>query len=209
VERDDMIHHVPIDMDDDTMDDHEEDGNGGGNDPKQVQQDQPTPRNSSTHSSAGDASVGSKQTQHGKTVPVHIPTLEELQGIVHGATKDGEEVPSGDEAPYSDPSSPIMQDVLMAAIPEAETPGRRSKHRAETVDESSMERAERIKAACNLDFQGNSKSPQPTSILFSDEEVLNNLGVVGISLGQDKSSVTSSWNSLRQVELDRMISKQK
>jgi hypothetical protein len=31
VERDDMIHPIPIDMDDDTMDDREEEGNGGGN----------------------------------------------------------------------------------------------------------------------------------------------------------------------------------
>jgi hypothetical protein len=48
VERDDMIHPIPIDMDDDTMDDREEEGNGGGNDLKQVQQDQQTPRNNST-----------------------------------------------------------------------------------------------------------------------------------------------------------------
>jgi hypothetical protein len=65
---------------------------------------------------------------------------------------------------------------------------------------------ERIKAARNLDFQGNSESSHPTSILLSDEEVLNKLGVVGISLGQDKSSVSSSLNSLRQAELYRMSS---
>jgi hypothetical protein len=65
---------------------------------------------------------------------------------------------------------------------------------------------ERIKAARNLDFQGNSESSHPTFILLSDEEVLNKLGVVGISLGQDKSSVSSSLNSLRQAELYRMSS---
>jgi hypothetical protein len=69
---------------------------------------------------------------------VHIPALEEVQGIFHGAAIDGEEVPSGDEALYSDSSSLITQDVLMAAIPEAETLGRRSKCRAETADESSI-----------------------------------------------------------------------
>jgi hypothetical protein len=110
--------------------------------------------------------VGSKQTQQGKTVSVLIPTLEELQDMVHGTTKNGEEFPSGDEAPYNDPLSPIMQDVLMAVIPETETPGRRSKRRAETVDESSMERAERIKAAHNLDFQGNFELSHPPLFLY-------------------------------------------
>jgi hypothetical protein len=137
-ERDDMIHLVPIDMDDDTMDDREEEGNGGSNEPKQVQQDQQTLRKSSSDTSAGDAGMGSKQ-QLGKIIPVHIPAQEEVQGIVHGAEIEGEQVLSGDEAPHSDPSSPNMQVMLLAAIPEAETAGRRSKRRAETADESSME----------------------------------------------------------------------
>jgi hypothetical protein len=37
--------------------------------------------------------------------------------------------------------------------------------------------------------------------------VLNKLGAVGISLGQDKSSIVSSLKSLRPAELDRMSSK--
>jgi hypothetical protein len=40
----------------------------------------------------------------------------------------------------------------LAAIPEANTPSRKSKRRAESVNVHSLERAERIKAACTLDF---------------------------------------------------------
>jgi hypothetical protein len=109
---------------------------------KPARQDQAAPRNSTTNSSAGNSVAASKQTQHGKVAPVHIPALEVMPDLVHGIAKDGEEVASGGEAPNNKPSSPIMQDVQMAGIPETETPGRRSKRRAETVDESSMERAE-------------------------------------------------------------------
>jgi hypothetical protein len=132
-----------------------------------------------------------------------------MQDLVHSTTKDGEEVASCGEAPNSEPSSPVMHDVQMAAIPEIETPGRRCKRRAETVDESSMEWVERIKAARNLDFQGNIEHSQPSSLLLSDDEVLNNLGAVGISLGKDVSSVSSSLSCLRQVEMDRMLRKPK
>jgi hypothetical protein len=110
--------------------------------------------------------AGSKQIHHGKTLPVHIPMLEMVHDIVHGIENAGEEVASGGEAPNNDPSSPIMHDVLLAAIPETESPGRRSKHRAESADESSMERAERIKAARNLDFDGNTNHSQPLLYYF-------------------------------------------
>jgi hypothetical protein len=66
-----------------------------------------------------------------------------------------------------------------------------------------MERAERIQAARNLDFDGNSDHSQPSSLLFSDDNVLSNLGVVGILLGNDKSSIRSSLLCLRKCELDR------
>jgi hypothetical protein len=71
--------------------------------------------------------AGSKQIRHGKTLPVHIPALEMVHDFVHGAKNAGEEVASGGEAPISDSSSLIMHDVLLAAIPETESPGRRSK----------------------------------------------------------------------------------
>jgi hypothetical protein len=38
---------------------------------------------------------------------------------------------------------------------------------------------------------------------------MSNLGVVGISLGQDQSSIASSLSNLRQVEIDRVLCKPK
>jgi hypothetical protein len=55
----------------------------------------------------------------------------------------------------------------MAAISEIETPGRRSKRRAVSVDESSLERAERMKAARNLDFKGSFLRHALASVLGS------------------------------------------
>jgi hypothetical protein len=128
--------------------------------------------------------AGSKQIYHGKTLLVHILAFEMVHDFVHGAENAREEVASGGEAPNSDSdsSSPIMHDVLLVVIPETESPGR-SKRRAESDDESSMEQAERIKAARNLDFDSNTNHSQPSSLPFSDANVLNNLGVVGILLG--------------------------
>jgi hypothetical protein len=136
--------------------------------------------------------AGSKQIYHGKTLLVHIPALEMVHDFVHGAEHAREEVASGGEAPNSD-------DVLLAVIPEMESPGR-SKRRAE----SSMEQAERIKAARNLDFDGNTNHSQPSSLLFSDANVLNNLGVVGILLGNDKFAISSSLLCLINSEMDRI-----
>jgi hypothetical protein len=67
-----------------------------------------------------------------------------------------------------------------------------------------MEQVERIKAARNLDFDGNTNHSQPSSLLFSDANVLNNLGVVGISLENDKSAISSSLLRLRNSEMDRI-----
>jgi hypothetical protein len=53
-----------------------------------------------------------------------------------------------------------MHEIEMAAIPESETPGRRSKHRAKMVDESSLEHAEQMKASHNLDIKGNKDHSQ-------------------------------------------------
>jgi uncharacterized NAD(P)/FAD-binding protein YdhS len=78
---------------------------------------------------------------------VHFHALEMVQDLVHGAENAGEEVATGGEAPNSDPSSLTMYDVLLAAIPEMETP-ERSKRRVE----SSMKKVEKIKASRNLDF---------------------------------------------------------
>jgi hypothetical protein len=45
----------------------------------------------------------------------------------------------------------VQAQKALAAIPEASTPSHRSKRRASTADQSSLEQAERIKAARNLD----------------------------------------------------------
>jgi hypothetical protein len=79
--------------------------------------------------------------------------LEELQDLAHDPISNGEEVTLGGAVADSDLPSLNMHEE-MAAIPEIETPGRRSKRRAGSVDESSLERAERMKVARNLDFKG-------------------------------------------------------
>jgi hypothetical protein len=140
---------------------------------------------------------------------VGIPVIEEIKDVGHDATTDVDVIPVGDETSFIVLSSPVMQVTQLVANPKTESPGKRSKCGAETVDKSSLERAERIKAARNLDFQGNIEPPQPPSFLASDEEVIHNLGVVGISLGLDPCSVSSSLSSLRQDELDRLHTKPK
>jgi hypothetical protein len=73
----------------------------------------------------------------------------------------------------------------LAAIPEAVTPLRTSKRRADMADQHSLERAERIKAACNLDSTpnlGNTTTSHASFLQFSNEKVVHNLNAVGISL---------------------------
>jgi hypothetical protein len=98
--------------------------------------------------------------------------------------------------------------VDLAAIPEADTPTRRSKRRADTADQPSLERAERIKAARNMDAtpnKGNITMPQ-TSFLqqFFNEHVVKNLTAVGISLGTTTDSISSSVACVTDVELKRL-----
>jgi hypothetical protein len=102
----------------------------------------------------GNVEVESKQSNHGKKVLYQLPGLEELQDLAHDPVSDDEEVTSGGAVPGSDLPSLNMHEE-MAAIPERETPGRRSKCRVGSVDESSLERAERMKTARNMDFKGN------------------------------------------------------
>jgi hypothetical protein len=120
-----------------------------------------------------------------------------------------EEDTMGGDAPDSEPPSPVIHAAQLAAIPEVETPGRRSKRRAESVDESSMEHALRMKAARNLDFKGNKNHSQPSFLQLPNDTVLNNLDAIGISLGHDPSSIDSSLTILRQVEIDRELCKPK
>jgi hypothetical protein len=108
-----------------------------------------------------------------------------------------EPISSDSEGPNSESVTPVAeaQVVDMAAIPEADTPMRRSKRRAETADEPSLERAERIKAARNMDTtqtKGNNSVSQDSFIHYSNEQVVHNLNALGISLGNSLDSVSSS-----------------
>jgi hypothetical protein len=191
VERDEMVPPTTIDMDDEPMDDREEEGLGGGNNAKSVQQENSANTNSAANNSACGVGGSSKHASYGKSVLVVVLVIEELHDAGHDASADGDEILAGDETSFAVLSPPVMQVVLLATILETKSPVRRSKRRAETVDESSLERVERIKAARNLDFQGNTELSQPPSFLASDEEVIHNLGFVGISLGLDSCSVSS------------------
>jgi hypothetical protein len=101
----------------------------------------------------GNVEAESKQSNHGEKVLYQLPVLEELEDLAHDPISNGEEVTLGGAVADSDRPSLNMHEE-MTAIPEIETPGRRSKHRAGSVDESSLERAERMKVARNLDFKG-------------------------------------------------------
>lgn len=100
------------------------------------------------------------------------------------------------------------QDVSsMAAIPEAATGSsvsRRSKRRADTADEDTETRAERLQACRNLEMEfveGN----QPESFLhFSDSNFISYLHIVGISLGVDDNSTKESISLVKNVEKDRL-----
>jgi hypothetical protein len=112
-----------------------------------MQPDSSVQKKGTGNSSAAGSDAGSKKSHHGKIVLYHILVVDMLQDHDHEAEKVEDEVPAGSEAPDSEPPSPIMHEVEMAAIPESETPGRRSKHREEMVVESSLlECAEGMKA---------------------------------------------------------------
>jgi hypothetical protein len=111
-------------------------------------------KDGSGNSSGASFDAGSNKSQHGKSVLYHTLALELLHEADHMADKGEEEEATGGDAPDSEPPLPIMHEAQLAAIPECETPGRRSKRRAELENESSMECAERMKATSNLDFKG-------------------------------------------------------
>jgi hypothetical protein len=113
-----------------------------------------------------------------------------------------------DEVKGDEVASPVaMQLRELAAILEAETLSHKSKRRASTGDEHSLGRAERIKAARNLDFtkeKDNNSSPHTSFIHFSNECVVDNLKIVGISLGNNLDHIASSVSLIKQVELERL-----
>jgi hypothetical protein len=82
-----------------------------------------------------------------------------------------------------------------AAILEASTPSCKSKWRAQSTDEHSLDRAEQIKAAHNLDFNkanGNNNKTHSSFIHLSNDFVTKNLQSIGILLGNYSDQINIS-----------------
>jgi hypothetical protein len=104
-------------------------------------------------------------------------------------------------------TSSVQAQKALAAIPEASTPSRRSKRRVSTIDQSSLEQEERIKAALNLDSTpklGNRQASHNSFLQFSNDQIVFNLSVVGISLGNNSEFVSSSVACVKEMELNRL-----
>jgi hypothetical protein len=198
VEHEEMMNQIPIDMDDNVTDDRKEDGAERNNDLKPMRQDHSVQKEGKSNSSAGSSDAGGKNSQLEKKLAYSILALEMLQHAEHGLEYDGDEVAIGVEAPNSEPSSPIMQIVQLKAVPETESPRRRSKRRADTVNEASLEHVERIKAAHNLDFKGKPDAAHHSFLQFSNDVVISNLDAVGITLAHDHTTIDKSISNLRQ-----------
>jgi hypothetical protein len=102
-------------------------------------------------------------------------------------------------------TSKAQTQKVMAAIPEASTPSQRSKRRVSTADQSSLEQAERIKAARNLDStpkSGNRQASHNSFLQFLNDQIVENLNVVGISLGNNSESISTSITCVKEIELE-------
>jgi hypothetical protein len=91
----------------------------------------------------------------------------------------------------------------LVAIPEAssgQTSARRSKRRVGMIDEVVTTSAERCKALRN---EGTPDQPIPFS-LVDDSVGISNLDNIGISLGEDNSSINDSWDNLKNSALGGM-----
>jgi hypothetical protein len=207
-----------LDMEDNDTDKRDDDGaENGDNQPKHMQVDKVVQNSSKggANSDLNNQSNGQHGSHKGKNMLYHIPALEIMSepDLLHWESTDVQSVDGDDvqnleevytepissdsEGPNSESVTPVAeaQVVDMAAIPEADTPMRRSKRRAETADEPSLERAERIKAARNMDTtqtKGNNSVSQDSFIHYSNEQVVHNLNALGISLGNSLDSVSSS-----------------
>jgi hypothetical protein len=128
---------------------------------------------------------------------------EDMEGLTDEMLQDASE-----DVNENDGASPRAVELReLAAIPEADTPSRKSKRRVNSGDEHSLDRAERIKAARNLDFapeKGNSSTHQASFIHFSNECVIDNLNSVGISLGNSTYLIKTSVSQIKEVELERL-----
>jgi hypothetical protein len=80
------------------------------------------------------------------------------------------------------------------------TPLRRSKRRVQSIDEHSLERAERVKAKKNLEELGMSCSK--SVLTFTDSQIPSNISELGISLGSDMHRGVCK---LKNMEMDRLV----
>jgi hypothetical protein len=139
-------------------------------------------------------SNASLKDKGGKWVLYHVPTQAkvnnwptQVEGVEmeHG---ENEHIPDlfaeGNmiqvEVTTSDPTNPsdAAKANGMAAIPEAPTPPRRSKRRADTTDQISLERTKRMKSAHNMDVtakQGNKIHPEHSFLHLTSDEIHDNL----------------------------------
>jgi hypothetical protein len=99
---------------------------------------------------------------------------------------------------------------LLAAIPEASPPSHRSKRRAENADQTNLKWVEKMKANHNLDAsfdQGNTDSAATSFLHFSKEHVVDNLELIGITLGKGESEVCKAVERIKCHENDRRVEK--
>jgi hypothetical protein len=65
----------------------------------------------------------------------------------------------------------------------------------------------RIKAACNLDStpkSSNSQTSHNSFLHFLNNQIVENLNAMGISLGSNCESISASFNCVKEIELDRL-----
>jgi hypothetical protein len=164
-----------------------------------------------------DGIQGKKNVQHTAAdvndmeQDVHHRESWEIEGERDGTEAYSEDELMGafeEEDRGDEPASPEAAQLReLATIPEVETPSHKSKRRANTGDEHSLDRAERIKAARNLDFtkeKGNISTSQTSFVHFANEYVVDNLLAVGISLGNNNNHISSSVAHIKEIELGRL-----
>jgi hypothetical protein len=97
---------------------------------------------------------------------------------------------------------------LLATIPEASPPSRRSKGWADNANHANRKGAEKMKAARNLDAscdQGTTDSTINSLLHFIKEDVINNLESIGINRGNGESEVCNEVDRIKSQENDRCV----
>jgi hypothetical protein len=219
---------IPLQMEDNLDDeDRGQDEGEGDDEERDYLQEDDSPNLSSKSTAQPDPkgksvgqSTGQHQAEHLRGKDEDLMLGENTEGLVD--LDDLEDVDDLDdlEEVYNEMKSPIAvvsgsSQVIpraaaqgdLAAVPEATTPPRTSKRRADTIAEPSLERAERLKAARNLDAttkKGNDITSHISFLQFSDDLVVDNLSAVGISLGDNVESIACSVDCVKEVELNRL-----